>query len=136
VRVSRGELVLPADPQYDELRRVFNAMIDRRPVTCDNLLSVEVVLADGSVVRASDDENPYLFWGIRGGAGTSGSSRSSSTGSTSSVPMVLAGMVLWPIERARDVLRAWRDYVDAGPDELGSGAAIVVAPPEDFSPTT
>jgi FAD/FMN-containing dehydrogenase len=103
-------------------------------LTCDNLLSAEVVLADGRVVRASERENGDLFWGIRGGGGNFGIVTEFDYRLHPLGPIVLAGMALWPIERAGEVLRAWRDYVDDAPDELSTGCAVVTAPPEPFVP--
>jgi FAD/FMN-containing dehydrogenase len=103
-------------------------------LTCDNLLSAEVVLADGRVVTASEREHPDLFWGIRGGGGNFGIVTRFDYRLHPLGPIVLAGMLLWPVEAARDVLRAWRDYVDTAPDELSTGCAIVTAPPEPFIP--
>ena len=67
-------------------------------LTVDNLLSAELVTADGRIVRASDDENPDLFWALRGAAATSASSRGSSSASTLG-PEVFAGLVLHRPER-------------------------------------
>jgi len=103
-------------------------------LTCDNLLSAEVVLADGRVVTASERENPDLFWGIRGGGGNFGIVTEFEYRLHPLGPIVLAGMMLWPIERATEVLRAWRDYVDVAPDELSTACAILTAPPEPFVP--
>jgi FAD/FMN-containing dehydrogenase len=103
-------------------------------LTCDNLLSAEVVLVDGSVVRASEDENPDLFWGIRGGGGNFGIVTEFELRLHELGPIVLAGLALWPIERAPEVARAWRDYVDGAPDELATGCVVVTAPPADFVP--
>ncbi len=103
-------------------------------LTCDNLISAEVVLADGRIVIASEHENKDLFWGIRGGGGNFGIVTEFQFRLHALGPIVLAGMALWPIERARDVLRAWRDYVDDAPDELSTGCAIITAPPEPFVP--
>jgi FAD/FMN-containing dehydrogenase len=103
-------------------------------LTCDNLISAEVVLADGSIVRASEHENADLFWGIRGGGGNFGVVTEFEFRLHELGPTVLAGLALWPVERAGEVLRGWRDYVDTAPDELGSGAAVILAPPEEFVP--
>jgi FAD/FMN-containing dehydrogenase len=103
-------------------------------LTCDSLLSAEVVLADGSVVRASERENEDLFWGIRGGGGNFGIVTEFELRLHELGPIVLAGLAIWPIERATEVLRGWRDYVDNAPDELGSGAVVLTAPPEEFVP--
>jgi FAD/FMN-containing dehydrogenase len=103
-------------------------------LTCDNLISAEVVLADGRVVRASEQENADLFWGIRGGGGNFGIVTEFELRLHPLGPIVFAGLALWPTERAADVLRAWRDYVDGAPDEVSTGCAILTAPPEDFVP--
>ena len=103
-------------------------------LACDNLVSAEVVLADGSVVIASERENADLFWGIRGGGGNFGIVTEFEFRLHELGPIVLAGLALWPIDRAPDVLRSWRDYVDAAPDALSTACVIVTAPPEDFVP--
>ena len=103
-------------------------------LTCDNLLSTEVVLANGRVVTASEHENEDLFWGIRGGGGNFGIVTKFEYRLHTLGPVVLAGLALWPIERARDVLRAWRDYVDGATDELSTACVILTAPPEAFVP--
>jgi len=103
-------------------------------LTCDNLISAEVVLADGRVVIASEQENQDLFWGIRGGGGNFGIVTEFKYRLHPLGPIVMAGLALWPIERAGDVMRAWRDYVDGAPDELSTGCAIITAPPEPFVP--
>ena len=103
-------------------------------LTCDNLISAEVVLANGGVVRASEDENADLFWGIRGGGGNFGVVTDFEFRLHPLGPIVLAGLMLWPAERAEDVIRAWRDYAEDCPDELSSGCVTLTAPPEPFVP--
>ena len=103
-------------------------------LACDNLISAEVVLADGSVVTASEHENEDLFWGIRGGGGNFGIVTEFEFQLHELGPIVLAGLALWPIERAPEVMRAWRDYVDVAPDELSTGCVVLTAPPEEFVP--
>ena len=103
-------------------------------LTCDNLIAAEVVLADGRVVNASERENADLFWGIRGGGGNFGIVTEFQYKLHPLGPIVLAGLALWPIERASEVMRAWRDYVDRAPNELSTGCAILTAPPEEFVP--
>jgi FAD/FMN-containing dehydrogenase len=100
----------------------------------DNLVSAELVIADGEVIEASEDENSDLFWGIRGGGGNFGVVTRFDFRLHALGPMVLGGMALWPVSEARRVLRAWRDYVDTAPNELSSAAAILTAPPDDFVP--
>jgi FAD/FMN-containing dehydrogenase len=103
-------------------------------LACDNLVSAELVLADGSVVRASEDENEDLFWGIRGGGGNFGIATEFQFQLHELGPIVLAGLALWPLDRARDVFHSWRDYVDGAPDELSTACVIITAPPEEFVP--
>jgi FAD/FMN-containing dehydrogenase len=103
-------------------------------LACDNLLSAEVVLADGSVVRASEHEHPDLFWGIRGGGGNFGIVTEFEFGLHPLGPIVLAGLTMFPIDRAPDVMRRWRDWSDAAPDEVATGCAVVTAPPEPYVP--
>jgi FAD/FMN-containing dehydrogenase len=103
-------------------------------LACDNLLSAEVVLADGSVVTASEDENADLFWGVRGGGGNFGVVTSFEFRLHELGPLVMAGLALWGLERAPEVMGAWRDYADAAPDEVSTACVVVTAPPEDFVP--
>jgi FAD/FMN-containing dehydrogenase len=103
-------------------------------LACDNLVSAEVVLADGTIVRASERESPDLFWGLRGGGGNFGVVTEFELRLYELGPIVLAGLALWPIDRAREVMRAWRDYADAAPDEVATACALMTAPPEDFVP--
>jgi FAD/FMN-containing dehydrogenase len=103
-------------------------------LTCDNLVSAEVICADGRVVTASEDENEDLFWGIRGGGGNFGVVTRFDYRLHELGPIVLAGLALWPLERAGEVQRAWRDYVDDAPDELSTATVVLTAPPEEFVP--
>jgi FAD/FMN-containing dehydrogenase len=103
-------------------------------LACDNLISAEVVLADGSVVRASGEDNPELFWGLRGGGGNFGIVTEFTFRLHPLGPMVMAGLAMFPIERGREVLRGWRDCADAAPHELSTAAVLLIAPPEPFVP--
>src|SRR5919108_2143627 len=103
-------------------------------LTCDNLVSAEVVTADGSVLTASEDENEDLLWGIRGGGGNFGVVTRFDFRLHELGPIVLAGLALWPLERVTKVLRGWRDWADAAPDELSTALVILTAPPEEFVP--
>ena len=99
-----------------------------------NLLTAEMVTADGRVVHASEDENADLLWGLRGGGGNFGVVTQFEYRLHEVGPLVTGGMVLWPLEQAGEVLRFYRDWIESAPDEVGGGAAIIVAPPEEFVP--
>jgi FAD/FMN-containing dehydrogenase len=103
-------------------------------LAADNLLSAEVVLADGSVVIASEREHPELFWGLRGGSGNFGVVTTFEFKLHPVGPIVLGGMLLYPGSRAREVLSVFRDFMAEAPDELGAGAALITAPPAEFVP--
>jgi FAD/FMN-containing dehydrogenase len=103
-------------------------------LACDNLVSVEMVLADGTIVRASEDENAELFWGVRGGGGNFGVVTEFEFRLRPLGPTVLAGLMAFPVERAAETMRDWRDWADAAPDELSTACAVITAPPEPFVP--
>ena len=103
-------------------------------VTSESLVSAEVVTADGSVVRASAEENPELFWGLRGGGGNFGAVTEFEFRAHPVGPIVMGGMLLYPRARAGEVLRFYRDFIEQAPDEVGGGAALITAPPEEFVP--
>jgi FAD/FMN-containing dehydrogenase len=102
--------------------------------TADNLISADVVTADGSVVHASETENGDLFWGLRGGGGNFGVVVNFEYRLHELPPLVLGGMLLFPIEQAGEVFRFYRNFAEQAPDEVGGGAAIVTAPPAPFVP--
>jgi FAD/FMN-containing dehydrogenase len=103
-------------------------------ITCASLLSAEVVTAGGDVVTASADENPDLFWGLRGGGGNFGVATEFEFRLHPVGPIVMGGMLLYPRAQAGEVLRAYRDFMSQAPDEVGGGAALLTAPPEEFVP--
>jgi FAD/FMN-containing dehydrogenase len=103
-------------------------------LACDNLISVDIVTADGNLVTASEDENEDLFWGVRGGSSNFGVVTSYEFRLHRVGPVVLGGMLIHPIDEAKERLRAWRDYVEQAPEELSTAAAVLVAPPEPFVP--
>ena len=102
--------------------------------TCDNLLSAEVVTADGNVVTASETDNAELFWGLRGGGGNFGIVTQFTFQLHEVGPMVWGGMLIYPPQRAAEITRAYRDFVLKAPDEVGSGLAFVTAPDAEFVP--
>lgn len=103
-------------------------------LTIDNLLSVEIVTADGSARRASADENPDLFWAIRGGGGNFGVVTSFEFRLHPIGPEVLAGLIVHPAEAAPEILRGWRQICATAPDELAVWAVLRQAPPVPFLP--
>jgi FAD/FMN-containing dehydrogenase len=103
-------------------------------LTCDNLISADVVTADGQFLKASESENEDLFWGLRGGGGNFGIVTSFEYRLYPVGPIVLGGMLFYPFDRAAELLHFWRDYVETAPDELGSAPAFLTAPPAPFVP--
>jgi FAD/FMN-containing dehydrogenase len=97
-------------------------------LSIDSLLEAEMVLADGSIVRASADENPDLFWAIRGGGGNFGVV-TSFLFRMHPVNMVQAGPTFWPLEESADVLRAYASFIPAAPRELNGFFAFATVPP-------
>jgi FAD/FMN-containing dehydrogenase len=100
---------------------------------CDNLVSVELVTADGNRVRASDTQNPELFWALHGGGGNFGVA-TALTLRLHPLGKITAFMLFWPPEDAPGVLREYRDFIESAPDEVGGGAIFLTGPPEDFVP--
>jgi FAD/FMN-containing dehydrogenase len=100
----------------------------------DNLISADVVTADGRLVTASESENADLFWGLRGGGGNFGVVTSFEYRLHEIGPIVTAGMALYPMDRARDVLQFVRGFMADAPDELMSVIAFLTAPPAPFIP--
>jgi FAD/FMN-containing dehydrogenase len=96
-------------------------------LTCDNLIAADVVTAEGEVVRASEDENPDLLWGLRGGGGNLGVVTSFRY-RLNRIGHVTAGAVIYPADHAADILRRWRDLIVDAPDELGSMIHYVRTP--------
>src|SRR6266516_4196461 len=96
-------------------------------LTIDNLLAVDIVTADGRVLRASATEHPDLFWGVRGGGGNFGIVTAFEF-QLHTVGPVLAGKVVYPRAKAREVLRFYREYTSTIPDELTVSASLMTTP--------
>jgi FAD/FMN-containing dehydrogenase len=103
-------------------------------LTADNLLSADVVTADGRLLTASPTENEELFWGLRGGSGNFGVVTSFLYRLHEVGPIIYGGMMVCLPDRADEVLRFMRDYMRDAPDDLGAAVAFVSAPPEPFVP--
>ena len=104
-------------------------------LTCDNLLAVELVTADGEHVRASAQERADLFWALHGGGGNFGVATAFEFALAPVGPLVLAGLMLWPGSRGSDVIELMRATIEGGaPDDLALGAVYLTGPPEPFVP--
>ena len=97
-------------------------------LSIDNLLAVDLVLADGSFVTASADRHEDLFWALRGGGGNFGVA-TSFTFRLHPVGTVVAGPTLWPLDQATEVLRFYREFLPAAPEELSGFFAFLTVPP-------
>ena len=103
-------------------------------LTIDQLLSVDLITADGEFVKASEKENPDLFWGVRGAGGNFGIVTEFELRLNPLGPMVMAGPVFWPMEESSNVLRFYRDWIADAPDELMTIVLHRKAPPLPFVP--
>ena len=108
-------------------------LVRKHGLALDNLLSVDVVTADGRLLTASSTENEDLFWGIRGGGGNFGIVTSFKF-LVHPAGTVLAGLVIHPGTQATEALRAWRDYEASAPEEVTNGALLFHAPEAPFLP--
>ncbi len=111
----------------------FGWLVRKHGLALDNLLSVDIVTADGSLLTANQTQNPDLFWGVRGGGGNFGVVTSLEF-QAHPVGMVLGGLLIHPLTRAKDVLRLLRRHVAAAPDELTWGVLLFSVPPVPFLP--
>jgi FAD/FMN-containing dehydrogenase len=102
-------------------------LMRKHGLSCDNLLSADVVLASGELVTAGPNENPDLFWGLRGGGGNFGIVTSFEY-RLHPIDRVLGGMVVHPLERAPEVLSFLRDFTRTAPDELVCMAVLLTGP--------
>ena len=97
-------------------------------LSIDNLIGADVVLADGSLVRATETEHEDLFWALRGGGGNFGVV-TAFTFQARPVSTVVAGPMLWPLEQADEVLSAYATFLAEAPDELNGFFAFLTVPP-------
>jgi FAD/FMN-containing dehydrogenase len=109
-------------------------LMRKHGATVDNLVSVDMVTARGEIVTASEEENPDLFWAIRGGGGNFGIVTSFAYRLHPVGPIVLAGPIFHTLEDAAEVLRFYREFIAAAPDELTTIFELSVAPPVPFLP--
>ncbi|MFN8356546.1 MAG: FAD-binding oxidoreductase [Spirosomataceae bacterium] len=103
-------------------------LMGKHGLTCDNLLSVEIVTANGQLLTANEHTNEDLFWAVRGGGGNFGIVTSFTYQLHPVGPTVLGGMILYPMEQAKEVLRFYRTFARSTPDELMVFAAFLTTP--------
>jgi FAD/FMN-containing dehydrogenase len=103
-------------------------------LSIDRLRRVDVVTADGELVKASADENPELFWGMRGAGSNFGVVTEFEFELVPVGPTILAGPIFWKMEDSPEVLRFWREWIADAPDELMSIVIHRKAPPLPFVP--
>jgi FAD/FMN-containing dehydrogenase len=102
-------------------------------LSIDNLIEADVVLADGSFVTASEDQNDDLFWALRGGGGNFGVVTRFAF-RLAAIPAVVAGPMLWPIDRGEEILSWYRDFLPTAPEELNAWFGFLTVPPADPFP--
>ncbi|MGH7109437.1 MAG: FAD-binding oxidoreductase [Stellaceae bacterium] len=102
-------------------------LMGKHGLSCDNLIAADLVTAESRLLTASAEENPDLFWGLRGGGGNFGVVTSFEY-KLHPVGPVLAGMVVYPMSEAKAVLRFYRDFARGCPDEALAAAALMTAP--------
>ena len=109
-------------------------LVRKYGLTCDNLLSAELVTADGSIVQTSESLNSELFWALRGGGGNFGVATRFELNLHRVGPVVLGGVIFYPGEQAAQVMTGWRDLLPGVPDELTTKIALAAAPAAPFIP--
>ncbi len=103
-------------------------------LTSDHLISADVVTASGELVKASEDENSDLFWGLRGGGGNFGIVASYEYRMRKLGPTVMAGLIVHPMAKAPELISFFREFSEGAPDELTCVLLLRIAPPAPFLP--
>jgi len=111
----------------------FSWMIRKHGLAANSVLAVELVTADGRHVRADADNEPDLFWALRGGGGNFGAVTAIEF-ALYPIAEMYAGCFFWPIERATEILNVWREWVDSVPDECHSIGRMLQLPDVPFLP--
>ncbi len=112
----------------------FGHLTRRWGLCADNLLSAQVVTADGSIVTASASSNPDLYWAIRGGGGNFGVATELTLQLHEMNPTVYGGPIFFPMDYAEQVLRFYREFIAKAPREMGAFFGFHIAPPAPFVP--
>jgi FAD/FMN-containing dehydrogenase len=103
-------------------------LMGRFGITADNLLSVEMVTANGEQIKVDKDNHPDLYWAIRGGGGNFGIVSKFKYQLHTFGPNLIAGMILYPMDKAKEVFQFYRDYIRKAPDEMMSYSGFIVTP--------
>jgi FAD/FMN-containing dehydrogenase len=112
----------------------FGWLTRKYGMTVDNLISAKMVTADGRKIQVSEDENADLFWAIRGGGGNFGVVTQFEFALYPVGPEILAGLLVFPIDQAKQVLEKYREFVKSAPEELSIWVVLRKAPPLPFLP--
>jgi FAD/FMN-containing dehydrogenase len=112
----------------------FGWLTRKYGMTIDNLVSAEMVTADGRKIHVSEDENTDLFWAIRGGGGNFGVITQFEFALYPVGPEILAGLLVFPMDQAKQVLEKYREFVKSAPEELNIWIILRKAPPLPFLP--
>jgi FAD/FMN-containing dehydrogenase len=112
----------------------FGWLTGKYGMTIDNLISAEVITADGKKLRARENENADLFWALRGGGGNFGVVTLYEFKLHPVGPEVLAGLLVFPFEQARQVLTQYREFMKSAPEDLSVWVVLRQAPPLPFLP--
>jgi len=108
-------------------------MIRRHGLACNSIVAADVVTSDGRLVRTDRDTEPELFWAIRGGGGNVAAVTAIEL-ELYPIVEIYAGALFWPIERAREILHAWRGWIETVPDECASLGRLLQLPDVPFLP--
>lgn len=111
----------------------FGHIARRYGLSCDNLLEADVVTAEGQLVRASEDENPDLFWALRGGGGNFGIVTSFKF-RLHPVDTIYGGLIFYPVEDAAETMAFYRDFIQNAPREISAFYSFHIGPPAPFIP--
>ena len=112
----------------------FGWLTRKYGMTIDNLVSVDMIMADGKKLRASENENADLFWAIRGGGGNFGVVTQFEFQLFPVGPEIVAGLIVFPFNQAKQILTKYRQFVNSAPEELNVWVVLRKAPPLPFLP--
>ena len=112
----------------------FGWLTRKHGMTVDNLVSADVVTADGKKLRASEQDNPELFWALRGGGGNFGVVTQFEFALHSVGPEILAGLLVFPFAQAKQILTQYRQFANTAPEDLSVWVVLRQAPPLPFLP--